>query len=196
MTVTVIDNFDSYTNGDLNGQGTWSGSTSFDVESTVFFQGTKAVENASTAGTNISKSVTSATTGIFGVYLRGTGTPSDFGGFRLLQSGTPKADIYITDTDMQVTNTVTTESLGTWAANTWYFFEIEIDVANTRVRGRVNDGAWSNYLTVASFTGINGVRLQRNSGAGTFYYDYITYNDGINTATPMMHHMEMVGGLM
>ena len=42
--LSLVDNFDSYSDGDLNGQGSWSGSTAFDVQTTIKHSGTKAIK--------------------------------------------------------------------------------------------------------------------------------------------------------
>ena len=39
-----VDNFNSYNDGDLNGQGDWSGSTEFQIQGVVVEEGDKAVE--------------------------------------------------------------------------------------------------------------------------------------------------------
>jgi len=45
------DNFDSYNDGDLNGQGGWSGSAVYDVQGAVVKAGTKAVKKDDTGAT-------------------------------------------------------------------------------------------------------------------------------------------------
>lgn len=51
------DGFESYSNGDLNGQGSWSGATDFQVQSTTVAVGSKAVHHPGTVANGISKSM-------------------------------------------------------------------------------------------------------------------------------------------
>ena len=44
MQKILDDDFDSYSDGDLNGQGNWLGDTDFDVQGVIKYSGTKAVK--------------------------------------------------------------------------------------------------------------------------------------------------------
>ena len=57
-------NFDALTDGDLNGQDSWSGNTNYDVQTSVTFQGAKAVSSAHN-GQVVSRTVTGVTDGLF-----------------------------------------------------------------------------------------------------------------------------------
>lgn len=188
MAITIIDDFDSYSNGNLNGQGSWSGSTTYQIQGTTTYEGAKAVSNAS--GTNdveISKSIGPYTSGIIGfafrvdfsgifaaaVFLRNSGTR--ICGFDFYYQSGPGA------INLQVTGVGATVVQSSLSLSTWYFGEIELDQANSRVRARLNGGSWTSWVT-KSFTNINEILLTKASNGDTAnsYYDYITHDNGLN----------------
>lgn len=71
--MALVDSFDSYTGGDLNGQGSWSGDASFDVQSSVVQAGANAVSHATTGGVTATKTFTAEATGNQIFYVRGGG---------------------------------------------------------------------------------------------------------------------------
>lgn len=70
----LFESFDDYTNGDLNGQGDWTGSTNWDVQNSVVKEGTKAIQQAGgTSGVNINHTLTTGTLVFAQAYGRTTG---------------------------------------------------------------------------------------------------------------------------
>lgn len=190
MSVITIDNFDSYSDGDLNGQGGWSGNTVMQVQGVVVEQGTKAVAGLDNSGTDllITKSISAQTKGIFSVWMRdtsaATGTACQF---RLLDGTTFVALVEFRPAGaIQIAVGANSPDVlsASYSANTWFQLEIEIDQAGSQCRGRYNGGTWSTFRSV-SFTSITNVRI---NGAGdntgtTVYYDNITFDNEINGPT-------------
>lgn len=185
MAFIVIDNFDSYSDGNLNGQGGWSGSTTYQVQSSVVWQGTKAVGN--TSGTNdveIVKSITPRTKGIFSIYLRREWTSQYNIAIALRNSGT-RIGTLVYRTNGSETPILYKGDFSSSAAfgtvptiSTWVKFDIEIDQANSQLRARMNDGTWSSWVS-QSFAQVNEILLGKASNGSTAnaYYDYITFDD-------------------
>ncbi len=189
MAVTIIDNFNSYSNGNLNGQGGWSGDTTYQVQGTTVWEGSKAVANNN--GTNdivISKSIGAYTSGIISVYMRREWSGIFNFTFSLFDGGTNKVDLYMVS-DFSTSDVLLTKSggnvvVGSNTISTWYKCDIEIDGTNQRFRGRLNGGAWSSWLS-QTFTSITSIRLGKASNGNTAnaLYDYITYDDGLPTSS-------------
>jgi hypothetical protein len=181
--MAVISDFNSLTDGNLNGQDSWSGSTTYQVQSTTVYEGAKAVSNAS--GTNdveIAKSIGPYTNGIVGFAFRIQFTGIYAASVDLRYSGTIICgiDFYYQSgpgaINFQVKGVGATVLQSSLSIGTWYYGEIELDQTNSRVRGRLNGGSWTSWVT-KSFTSINEVRLGKASNGNTSnaYYDYITY---------------------
>ena len=190
MAVTIIDDFNSYSNGNLNGQGGWSGNTAFQVQGTTVQEGAKAIANAS--GTNdviITKSIGAYTSGIIGFAFRIDFTGIYAASTALRYSGTTICfiDYYYQGgpgaIKFQVSGVGVTVLQSSLTIGTWYYGEIELDQANSRLRARLNGGTWTAWVT-KSFTSINQIQLLKASNGSTANscYDYITYDDGINTS--------------
>ena len=62
MSWTAIENFNSYADGDLNGEnggsgwsGAWSGSVNYDIQGTTTYEGAKAVVNSTNVNADIQR---------------------------------------------------------------------------------------------------------------------------------------------
>jgi hypothetical protein len=185
--VVFSDNFDSYANGDLNGQGSWSGSATMDVQGTVVQAGAKAIQSLNNGnGQVITRSFTATGgTPVLSVYVRNstTATQGAYSGISD-SAGEGWYCVMKSDNTWYLTNpqsfSATTVVGSGWAANTWYKAEIEVDTANKRARARIDGGAWSSYLTSSSF-GTQVSKVQLTIGAnfsGTSYWDTLSVDDG------------------
>jgi hypothetical protein len=188
MAITVIDNFDSYTDGPLTGQGGWTGTDRLVVEGTEVEQGTKAIvrNGDSTGNYGCILSITPRTMGIIGCYLRGTNNSTIAINLNLIEDGFGvRYSIYL-NTDGKIWDT--NIALQNFSANTWYKVEAEIDQANSRFRARVNGGVWHAWYTQA-FTQIDTVSLYVGSvGTGSSgYWDYVFY-DSNKPFSPLPSH--------
>jgi len=66
-----IDSFNNYTDGDLNTQGDWSANSTFDIQGTTVYEGSKAVYWAGeTTDVTAEKTGTSQNDGIIYFYVR------------------------------------------------------------------------------------------------------------------------------
>lgn len=200
---TATDNFDSYSDGDLNtnngGSGfsaAWSGSTSFDVQGTTTQSGAKAVQIASSENgeVTIDRSLTTPfTSGTLSVYLRRTGgnnwrdgayvilrdNSADVAGFYLHVTNTSTGAVGAT---LYSGGTTDVFENGTLSADTWHLFEAEFDCDTDEIRARVDGGAWSSWLSFASAaTDIDQIRFFKgNINGGTHNVTTDHYWDQLN----------------
>jgi hypothetical protein len=200
--VIFSDNFDSYSNADLVGQGSWGSSgtagppgyASFDVQSTVVQAGAKAVSvtnNVNGNGFPIRNITASSGTILSSIYGRQTqasalglyfGTTDAEGDGWYLRFNNDNTFVLIDSTTFANSTTVG----GGWSVNTWYKLEVEVDTANDRARGRIDGGTWSSYVSNSSF-GTQVSRVQPVIGGnfgGTTYFDTLVVEDSPVVAAP------------
>ena len=177
--MALVDNFDSYNDGDLNGQGGWSGSVAYDVQTSVVYSGPKAVSaTIGSGGIRISKSITPETNGSQIAYQRVSTGSSGGSYFEIWSSGTRIAVFgfdagaskiylyYLTGGGLS-----NVEILYPYSADTWYKFELEWNSTNNQVRARINDGSWFGWYNCDAFGDIDTVSLFNSEGIITGYFD-------------------------
>lgn len=173
--VFLTENFDSYSTGDLNGQGGWSGDASFDVSTTNPQGGANGISRLGDASLKAMDKTITAVTGnkIQSFYLR-TSDVTDGGGtgvwFYTSSGATIAYRIRIGVTSGAITlfnGSENTISSGLSNA-TWYQVETEIDTSrdsgNGQVRVRVDGGTWSSWFNGENNFG-SGVDMIRLRGA-------------------------------
>lgn len=175
MAWTYTQNFDSLTDGDLNGQDSWSGDVSFDVQTTTVLQGTKSIGTVENSEVNIDRTITAVTEGIVSCKLRLT-TTSNLNCFvQFYEGASYKFDVGLASNGNAYVRGATNEILGTFSANTTHTFDAEFDVATDQVRGRLDGGTWSAWVNFASAaTQIDKIKLSKqNNGTQGAYFDDI-----------------------
>jgi len=190
----LIDNFDSYTVGDLNAQGGWSGDVSFDVSTTTPQAGANGVLRA---GDNTLVAIDNTITAVTGnavqsFYIK-TSDVTDSGGtgvwFYTATGATIAFRVRIGITSGAITLYTGTENTvaSSLANSTWYQVECEIDTAlgtAGQVRARVDGGTWTAWFDGENgFTGgIDMIRLRGASVTATEQWD--SFSDTTPTSTP------------
>lgn len=188
----AVETFDSYSDGDLNGNNggsgfsaAWSGDTDYDIQGTVTFQSSTKAVKATDANGNISRALTSSvSSGVVYVAMRADSINNDQDAqidfligastaFRLSfrdQGGTDKA-IFIGSS-----NTTILEPLGLSA---WYVWKVTFNGTTADVvlyndsGSQVGSASSLGYGTTGD---IDTIRL--NSGGGqVVYWDYISPTD-------------------
>jgi len=172
MPTIFTDNFNSYNNGDLNGQGGWSGDTNFQVQETTVFEG-KAIDGGNQTKV-IEKSGNSVNDGRITFYTKNTSF--NFSAFCVLCEGdTLKTGIGCRDGDIQIWGTWTVVKANITSA--WYCIELEWRSSDHCVRARVDGGIWTDWEAVSSSwtNGLDKVKLQPYVHSHP-YWDYIGRN--------------------
>ena len=187
----VTDNFDGYNDGDLNGQGSWTGGTSFDVQGTVKQAGTKAV-SGSGAAEEVTKAFSAGVaTGNQQFYMRRDNKGSGDFTIRMSEGGTRKI-IFGNSLDRgydgnfaYYSGTGWTDTGVAFNDDTWYKCRIEWRDSDKKARYYVNDVLavdWDN--TIQSFTtDIDGIILKKDNLSGdTIYADsFSVYSPSVDT---------------
>lgn len=209
--MAVIDNFDSYNDGDLAGQGSWTGAQpDVDVQGSVVQGGTKALQKlASTGGHNPQRSVTASNVDgdQFSIYLRATIVNDGGGGswgIYLYSGATVLFSIGISqDLNMIFVDGATSFlSLGTASVDTWYKLTIEVDYTNDRARAKVDAGSFSAYTNAygsVAFSQVDTIRIRAGGNVGTLYWATIEFAAGsvpsltFNVAFPERQGVKVLG---
>lgn len=185
MATILTDNFNAYNDGDLNGQGSWSGDAAFDIQGDVVREGAKAVRMIGSTGSalDIVKTGSQLSEGKITVYHRRTSVGATEYSFpiRLYEDTTLCSGIQFADgTIYLLTNSVWVDTGYNFVADTWYAVEVEWreDAGNPQVRMRVDGGAWYGwYDTYADWTtGLNKLMFRNQSSSTTAYYDHVAEN--------------------
>jgi len=185
----IEDNFETYNTGDLTAQGLWSGSSNFDIQASVVQSGSKAVSNSTNATAGIWKSLSydvelESVVTITG-YLNSNNV-SGYLGFaitsqqdRTIANFTCGAYLNI-DSEFVVinANSNTAAATGTLpSASTWHKVALEINNDADTCKIRVNDGPWSNTVTIANQATSSQYLLLDNTSngvGGVNYFDNFT----------------------
>jgi hypothetical protein len=195
LAAIVQDGFNSYTNGNLLGQGGWfdyKNGQNFKVQGDSVFEGTKAVYVNALADSVIVKSGNALSDGKqalyvktqnranWGYYVNGNaqvrllkGTWGGSAEFRNFLGVTFRSDGNVTYYDP--INGVY-QNFATYNDNEWTLLEFEWRSSDKKARYRVNNGAWTDWKPIAgkgTFTDFDSVGFDffLPSGLGGVYFD-------------------------
>lgn len=186
---TYTQDFEGLSNGDLNGQDSWTGSTDYDVQSTVACGNSKAVSISIIGSQSIVRTLPAEVQdGDFYIQVRRTGT-SDGDAFVLLKEDSTNR-VFIRfgeDGDISGYNgTDYVDLLAGYSANTCYTLNVQFNDSTQpdQWRARVHNGsAWGSF---SSWLGVNGtygsihsIAFDTDSGTDTqtAYFDTIATSD-------------------
>jgi hypothetical protein len=193
MACVLTDNFNSYNDGNLPGQGSWINYLNgnyFDVQGSVVFEGAKAVYATGVIDSVVTKAGTALADGRQTVYFRSTGRAGWATGvyqcFRITKGlwGSPNLDVRLNkDGTWQYYNgTSLITGPGTWAEDTWNSLEFEWRSSDKKARYRINQGTWTSWDSFtgsASFANFDYVGVNwwnTAGGTGGLYIDYFAEN--------------------
>lgn len=193
----VKDDFNSYANGTIMGQGGWNSyvnGNNFVAQGDTFFDGTKAIYNNTQADSVITKSGTLLTDGKQAVYVR-TENRANWGLYPdgntqvrvskgVWASGAPSlpfaAVSFKSNGNVAFYDSVNDvyKNFTTYNDNEWTLLEIEWRSSDRTARYKVNNGAWTDWYTfqnASSFTNFDNVGLAFDlpSGTGGVYFDML-----------------------
>lgn len=197
------EDFNSYSDGDLNGQnggtgwsGAWSGSGNYDVQGSVVFEGAKAVINSANANADIERH---ATTGIgsgavyIGIRPGNTSAGAIAVKLQNASSYTRRIGIVFNSSGnivLEGTSNVTLVS--GYAANTFYLFRITFDTGTNQATAAYSTAPYgsaesfsseSSAVTMANSGDIQGVYITKDARSGNDYVDYISTTNPYTTTT-------------
>lgn len=184
----VNDDFNSYNNGDLTGQGGWEtySAVPFQVQGSVMYEGAKAISvdcNQANGGSQINFDATSTGAQVF--YFRCSATSAK-GNIFIFDSGSNQGVyVYINDTSgkLQYYDNSSAIDICSISADTWYRLEIAWRVSDNTVRFRVGSSEaapanvqdWTEWDTTygLSTANLSLLKLRHGNSSGTLYFDYL-----------------------
>lgn len=177
----ITDTFDSYTDGDLTGQGSWSGDVDFDVEGSVVQSGAKAVQNSGT-NKSITKTGSLSATGIQSLWGRVTTTDNDVWAIRLSEGGTNRIGVKSSGGNLQYYDGSVYITIGAVSLDTWFKLDVQWDFSTQMARYQLNDGGYTAYDTILAnmSAGIDGVKLECNTTGALAYWDTLGPGTSVN----------------
>lgn len=188
----IEDNFNSYNNGSIIGQGGWESYNAgeyFLVQDTMTFEGSKALYNYDGGDCIIGKKGALLTDGRQAVYVRlGNSSWNGYAQVRISKdlwaspghnqnrsfiavNFNPNGQVAYYDHVAQVSHT-----FATYNYNEWTLLETEWQ-SNATARYRINSGTWTNWEPVAYselFNGFDYVGLEASTGSGSVYFDTLS----------------------
>lgn len=190
MAWVATDNFNSYSDGSINGAnsgsgwaGAWSlASGTIDIQGTTTYEGAKAV-TADTASADLASRQLTSTVTVGTVYVAMRASTTTIIGFFILENGAGTGKMYIKfDSDGNIkafdNGTGTYQTIQAYSANTWYVLAIDFDNTGqpNKYRVKVNNGSYSSYYTVngGTYSSISHVRLETDSATGSIFWDRIS----------------------
>jgi hypothetical protein len=179
MATIFEDNFNSYNDGNLNGQGGWSGYAAYKVQGTIVKEGAKAIKFVGTGGYEyITKYGTQFPAGMIGCYIRVNNLNASF---RVnFCEGDNQMDFIYLSSDGYL-HSYRCGVLGAITIDTWHWIQWEWRTSpDKKIRARVDDGAWTDWFDPwhSWATGPNNFNLLSNAVPKGLevYFDYIAEN--------------------
>jgi len=175
------DTFNSYTDGDLNGQGSWTAAGTYDIQGTTVYEGTKALQQSNSGSTD----QVANKTGTQGI---ADGSQNWYSRLSVTTGGTEhdtrikEGATYLTVIRMDARTAPTAtikyrdsvgySSYGNFSVDTWYLMQLEWRSSDKKFRFAVDAEAWTDWYTpLANFTtDVDNVELQWWSSQGANGY--------------------------
>lgn len=179
-TTILQDDFNSYSDGILNGQGGWwsrRNSNNVIVQENIVFEGVKAVKAITTG--EIEKQGNQLASGVQGVYMRNTQIAGGEPYFGVRENQSMPGWLYFSGTDGHAYGRTLSGwiDLGTFSYDIWVWVQIEwLTLPNSHViRYKVGDNNWSAWFSPADDWNIGPDTVILNMGGnGEAYWDYIS----------------------
>jgi len=172
---TLVDNFDSYTDGYLTGQGGWSGGDRYHVQGSVVQGGAKAISNTEdSTNVRIQKSIDQTAEGSQICYMRKTNTTDNNHVIYILgfEGTTMKWTVNFEGNHIVLSSGATIGS--SLSPDTWYKVEIQWKASDDTIRGRIDDGTFSDWgaaMSAFSYIDIIKLAISNNNTGQTGYWD-------------------------
>lgn len=172
----MTETFNSYTDGDLNGQGSWIATAEYDVQGVIVQEGTKAVKLISSAGggATMVKSGPAVGTGDIRFFVRPDIVPASESILIFLFEGGSNVQVGVRfNGTSNAILAVSGASLGSWVATNWYQVDIEWQTSDNTYRVAINGGAFSGWQAGDAFTNLDKIYILSQASI-TGYIDNIS----------------------
>lgn len=170
------DDFNSYNNGNLNGQGNWSGSSIYQIQGNLVKEGLKAVKIESEVGGNIIKTGNSLTNGSIVVYVRKADLNSETWFEIFSTNNEPPAIVDFSPNGWIICIGGGNLNLKQYNLNQWYGVKIEWRSEDHKIRCSSEDNIFTAWqVPMYGWSAVNKLQLglSGHSGNSISYYDYV-----------------------
>ena len=176
----LTDNFDSYTDGDLNTQGTWSASSTYDIQGVLVKAGAKAVHiNIAAQDDFAEKSFTATTNDTQKFFFRVEQTNKSVA--IVFKDGASISAFFIqfrSDASLRLEAGSSVTLDASYDLGTWYEIDVSWRSSDSKCRARVDGGAWTAWTAPFSgWTSIDRIRISNSSSGNTSGY-FDEFSDG------------------
>ncbi|MBI4713330.1 MAG: DUF2341 domain-containing protein [Planctomycetes bacterium] len=173
------DDFNSYTDGTLNGQGNWSGDSDVEVQGTTVSEGIKAIKVKNTASANIYRYFLASgpEDGEMICRMCGLGT-TGYVHQLILGENASGAQFYFTfaDGNISMFESGAWQLIQSFAVNTWYTVQLQWRTSDDKWRAKINNGDWTVWRANAwgvAWTKIDYIRFASNTPGSNGIVDTI-----------------------
>ena len=179
MATVLTEDFNARNNGNLTGQGSWSGSTAFQVQEATKKEGAKAVQIDLTNGQNLSISNVAALTpdGAGVMYVRASNSNYNYllALWRNVDDSAYAISWKWTGADIGYYAPAYTVLKANAVANVWYALKVEWRNSDMKVRYQVDDEGWTEWTGRETNNDPGSVKLTSyaNGGSISAFFDYI-----------------------
>ena len=176
------EDFNAYDDGDLNGQGSWSGDVAFDVQGITVYEGAKAIKSTGTSDNIITKEGSLTSDGKVSWYTRFNA--NGYPGFQIREGA--NARIFVgargsgfASYQQQAWYWNGSDSVvfaSNLAENEWHLVEVEWRSSDWKARYQVDSQGWTVWDTnYGGWTsGVNTILLaSSNQTGGEIFWDHI-----------------------
>lgn len=173
-TFLYFEDFNSYTDGNLTGQGGWTGTTSLVIQETTVYEGAKAAKHPGGITPSNTHSVTLPPSIELTVWVQSAQTNVTTGTAQLIvDSGLAAAEIHLYNTGYIRVHGSTWVADGTYSANEWFKIYLQMRESDLYVRGG-KEGSFTSWTSPYQTTPIVNLRLRGENTSAICYWDLIT----------------------
>jgi len=178
------ENFEGYSTGDLNGQGSWSGGTALDVTSSNCQSGTRCLTQAGSGSNEVVKTQSislSSTTDIYTVKSAFKYTSLGSKGIRLAvmnNDGSNVCNIGVEQRGIYLIGNGSRVFVASTTVNTYHTVEMYLDLNTSKCAIRYDSGAWSSEEDFDNtYTYITQLGIAGEGSTGSVFLDNVLVTD-------------------
>lgn len=168
------DNFENYSLGNLGGQGDWSCSINLEVNNNFAHSGIKSITNYNSSSGQCERNGSTTESGLISIDFKLDESSPDFSyvNFSFYEDASARLHFQIIDDDLyfdwgQTQQTLLKENL---TLSLWYMLTIQYDKVNHRVRARLDNEDWSEWIdTENTWDYINRIELVASKSGNANY---------------------------
>lgn len=175
-----FDDFEGYSTGQISGQGGWTGDVDFEVETSIAYEGSKAVYcPAVLSDKTISRTGDLISAGVVSFYVRKDNANGGTPAFDVYESGSLRTGFYANNLDAVLRVDGADLDFGNLTINTWHNVQLEWDKDTQKVRANLDEAGWTDWYDPHSnfSSGADTIKILHAFVSGQSVNAYIDYID-------------------